>query len=95
MTGDLAALTDPVRDRAIKQLKKRHDFTTHLLVYALVNSFIVVIWATTNSGGFFWPVFPIVGWGIGLVMNAWDVWHPAEFDEDKIHREMSRIQRKP
>ena len=27
MTGDLAALTDPVRDRAIKQLKKRHDFT--------------------------------------------------------------------
>ena len=95
MTGDVEALTDPVRDRAIKQLKKRHDFATHLLVYILVNSFIVVIWATTNSGGFFWPVFPIVGWGIGLVMNAWDVWHPAEFDEDQIHREMSRIQRKP
>ena len=95
MTGDLEALTDPVRDRAIKQLKKRHDFTTHLLVYILVNSFIVVIWATTNSGGFFWPVFPVVGWGIGLVMNAWDAWHPAEFDEDQIHREMSRIQRKP
>ena len=95
MAGDLEALTDPVRDRAIKQLKKRHDFTTHLLVYVLVNSFIVVIWAITNSGGFFWPVFPIVGWGIGLVMNAWDVWHPAEFDEDQIHREMRRIQRKP
>ena len=45
MTGDLEALTDPVRDRAIKQLKKRHDFATHLLVYVLVNSFIVVIWA--------------------------------------------------
>ena len=70
MTGDLEALTDPARDRAIKQLKKRHDFTTHLLVYVLVNSFIVVIWAITNSGGFFWPVFPIVGWGNGLVMNA-------------------------
>ena len=52
MTGDLEALTDPVRDRAIKQLKKRHDFTTHLLVYVLVNSFIVLIWAITNSGGF-------------------------------------------
>jgi hypothetical protein len=95
MTGDLEALTDPVRDRAIKQLKKRHDLMTHLLVYVLVNSFIVVIWAMTNSGGFFWPVFPIVGWGIGLVMNAWDVWHPAEFDEDQIRREMSRIQPKP
>jgi 2TM domain-containing protein len=95
MTGDLEALTDPVRDRAIKQLKKHHDLMTHLLVYVLVNSFIVVIWAITNSGGFFWPVFPIVGWGIGLVMNAWDVWHPAEFDEDQIRREMSRIQHKP
>jgi 2TM domain-containing protein len=63
MTGDLESLTDPVRDRAIKQLKKRHDLMTHLLVYVLVNTFIVVIWAITNSGGFFWPVFPIVGWG--------------------------------
>ena len=66
MTGDLEALTDPVRDRAIKQLKKRYDFATHLLVYVLVNSFIVVIWATINSGGFFWLVFPIVGWA-----SAW------------------------
>jgi 2TM domain len=87
MTGDLEALTDPVRDRAIKQLKKRRDFATHLLVYVLVNSFIVVIWAITNSGGFFWPVFPIVGWGIGLVMNAWDVWHPAEFDGSNPSRD--------
>ena len=94
MTSDLGALADPVRDRAIKQLKKRRDFMTHLLVYILVNSFIVVIWAITNSGGFFWPVFPIVGWGIGLVMNAWDVWHPAEFDEEQIQREMTRIRQK-
>ena len=26
---------------------------SHLLVYVLVNSFIVLIWAITNSGGFF------------------------------------------
>ena len=70
MTSDLNALGDPLRDRAVKQLKKRRDFMSHLLVYVLVNSFIVLIWAITNSGGFFWPVFPIVGWGIGLVMNA-------------------------
>lgn len=91
MTSDLGAMADPVRDRAIKRLKKRHDFMTHLLVYVLVNSFIVVIWAITNSGGFFWPVFPIVAWGIGLVMNAWDVWHPAEFGEDQIRQEVGRM----
>jgi len=94
MTTDLDTPADRMRDRAIKRLKKRHDFMTHLLVYVLVNSFIIVIWAITSSGGFFWPIFPIVGWGIGLVMNAWDVWQPADFDEDQIQREVTRIRQK-
>jgi 2TM domain-containing protein len=52
MTSDLDALADPLRDRAVKQLKKRRDFMSHLLVYVLVNSFIVLIWVITGSGGF-------------------------------------------
>src|SRR6266536_3100353 len=61
-----------LRDRAVAQLKKQRDFRGHLLVYVLVNSFLVLIWAMTGRHGFFWPVFPIVGWGIGVIMNAWD-----------------------
>jgi 2TM domain len=80
------------RDRAVQQLKKRRDFYGHLLIYALVNAFIVVIWAITDLHGFFWPVFPIVGWGIGVVMNAWDVfWRPA-ITEDDIQHEIERQQ---
>jgi len=79
-----------LRERAIKRLKKRRDFYGHLLVYTMVNSFLVVIWAMT-SGGFFWPVFPIVGWGIGVVMNAWDVYFAETFDEDKIQREIEHL----
>jgi len=45
--------------------------------------------------GFFWPVFPIVGWGIGVVMNAWDVyWRPeitAEDIQHEIEREDKRV----
>ena len=81
-----------LRDRAMKRLKKRRDFRGHLLVYALVNAFLVVIWAMTNPDGFFWPVFPLVGWGIGVVMNAWDVYVAQDFSEDEIHREMQRLQ---
>jgi 2TM domain len=54
------------RDKAVAQLKKRRDFRGHLLVYVLVNAFLVVIWAVTDVHGFFWPVFPIFGWGIGV-----------------------------
>ena len=81
------------RDKAVQRLKKRRDFYGHLLIYVLVNTFIVIIWAVTDQHGFFWPVFPIAGWGIGVVMNAWDVfWRPAITEED-IQHEIEREHR--
>ena len=82
-----------LRDRAIGRLKKRRDFYAHLLVYALVNTFVIVIWALTSHGGFFWPVFIMAPWGIGVVMNAWDVFRYDAFGEQRIRHEMDRIQR--
>jgi cytochrome b561 len=80
------------RDKAVQRLKKRRDFYGHLLLYALVNAFLVVIWAVTDLHGFFWPVFPMVGWGIFVVLNAWDVfWRPGITEED-IQQEVKREQ---
>ena len=76
------------RDRAVEQLKKRRDFRGHLLVYVLVNAFLVVIWAITGEHGFFWPVFVIGAWGIGVVMNAWDVYWRRDITEADIQREL-------
>ncbi len=81
-----------LRDRAVKRLKKRRDFRGHLLVYTLVNAFLVLIWAMTSPNHFFWPIFPMVGWGIGVVMNAWDVYVAQDFTEEEVHREMRRLQ---
>ena len=83
-----------LRERAVEQLGKKRGFYTHLLVYVLVNTTIVVVWAMTTDGGFFWPIFPMLGWGIGVVMNAWDVWRGDYFSEDAIAREMDRLNRK-
>jgi len=77
----------------MEQLKKRRDFRGHVLVYVLVNAFLVAIWAMTGPHGFFWPVFIIGGWGIGVVMNAWDVyWRPGITEED-IQHEIERDSR--
>lgn len=81
-----------LRERALKHLKKRRDFHAHLLVYLLVNGALVAIWFLTMPGGFFWPVFPIFFWGIGVVMNAWDVYFARDFDEADIEREMKHMQ---
>jgi hypothetical protein len=35
---------------------------------------------------------PIAAWGIGVVMNAWDVYRGDEFSEAQIRREMERHQ---
>ena len=81
------------RDKAVQRLKKRRDFRAHLLVYVLVNGFVVLIWAITGSG-FFWPVFPMAAWGIGLVLNAWDVYWRREITEQDIRHEMEREDRR-
>ena len=59
----------------------------------LVNSFVVVIWLVTSGHGFFWPVFPIAFWGIGVIMNAWDVYGHQEISEEDISREMEHLRK--
>jgi hypothetical protein len=91
ITSDDADREQVLRDKAIKRLKKQRGFRSHLLVYVLVSTLLVVIWVMTDPHGFFWPVFPIAGWGIGVIMNAWDVYGRQEITEEDIHREMHRL----
>jgi 2TM domain len=81
---------EDLRDQAIIRLKQKSDFGAHLLVYLLVNAFLVGIWAFTGAG-FFWPAFPLFGWGIGVAFNAWDVYWRRPASEDRIRREMERL----
>jgi hypothetical protein len=95
MTYDDSARELELRERAIKQLKKRRDFRGHLMVYVLVNSFLVVIWAVTSGpGNFFWPVFVLGGWGIGLVANFYDVYIADDISEAEIRRQMEVLSRR-
>jgi hypothetical protein len=79
-----------LRDRAIARLKQKRDFGAHLFVYLVVNAFVVGIWAVTGAG-FFWPVFLLFLWGIGLVLHAWEVYWRKPVSEDEIRREMERM----
>ena len=87
--SEVEVLTEEeLRKEALNRLKKKSEFKVHLLIYFMVNLFLVVIWATTNLGGFFWPIFPIVGWGIGVVANAWDAYAERPPTETEIQREI-------
>jgi hypothetical protein len=82
---------DDLRTAAVERLKERRDFGGHLLAYVLVNGMLWVIWAMT-SAGFPWPIFPLLGWGIGLVFHFWDVHVRKPISEADIRREMAKLQ---
>jgi hypothetical protein len=83
---------DSLRQQALKRLKKKRGFRTHLITYVSVNTLLVVIWAVTGAD-FFWPIFPILGWGIGVLLNAWDVYGRKPISEHEIAREVDRLRR--
>ena len=37
---------------------------------------------------------PMLGWGIGVFFNAWDVYSPEGPSEEQIQREMRRLNRR-
>jgi hypothetical protein len=42
----------------------------HLIIYVAVMGLLVGIWALTSPFGYFWPVWPAMGWGTGLFVHG-------------------------
>jgi hypothetical protein len=80
-----------LRKQAIDRIEKRRDFWTHVTAYVVVNALLTGIWFVTNDGDSFWPIFPLLGWGIGLVFHALDVYR-SPVTEERIQHEMRRFQ---
>ena len=78
------------RAAAIGRITDKRDFRNHALVYCAVNTLLVVIWAASGAG-YFWPIWPIAGWGVGIAFNAWAVYGGTRaITEDDIRAEMNR-----
>jgi hypothetical protein len=80
------------REAARRRIQSRRDFGSHLVAYVVVNAFLVVVWAITGAG-YFWPIWVIGGWGIGLVLHAWDVFWRKPVTEADIDAEVARSRR--
>jgi fatty acid desaturase len=90
----LATSEERRREQALRRLKKRRDFRTHLFVYLTINFLVWGVWAIigASSGGWFpWPLWVTLGWGIGVAFNAWDVYMRHPITEAEVRREMDRL----
>lgn len=58
-----------------KVAKKRVAFKRHLGTYIIINTMFWLLWLFTDSHNHFpWPVWPMIGWGIGLAFNYMDAY---------------------
>jgi len=88
--NDAEPAPDDERAEAIARLKKQRDFQSHFIVYVVVNAAFWGLWITTD-GGYPWPAWISGLWGIGLILNGWDVYLRMPITEADIDREIGRL----
>ncbi len=73
-----AASTSPPARRSLPARRRsltpggralRMSLRIHLTVYVLVNLMFILLWAV-DGGGYFWPIWPMLGWGFGVAGHA-------------------------
>lgn len=82
---------DPNFDPKLWQLaRKRAAFQRHAASFLLVNGFLIAVWYFTSGGGrYFWPIWSILGWGIGLAFHYYEAY---EGDRDSLaEKEYQRL----
>ena len=88
------------RELALDRLRAKSGFKVHLLLYAVVNATLVTIWAFIGNVlgadpgtplAFFWPVFPILGWGVAILIQGYTVYRGNIYTEEQIRRELGKI----
>ena len=75
--------------------RKRASFRRHLFTYLAVNSFLWILWAIRSGNsysGIPWPVWPTLGWGLGLAINYADAF--LFHRESSVEQEYQKLIRK-
>src|SRR5690242_20194753 len=76
--------------------KKRAGFRKHLYTYIIIVCFLWGIWWFTigrdeGFSGYPWPIWVMLGWGIGLAFNYFDAYHGSH--EEMTQQEYEKLKR--
>ena len=84
---------DEIDHLARKRAGAKLGFYAHLAVYAAVNLFLVALSVVGNRP---WSPFPLLGWGLGLVLHGISVFligSGSSLRERMVERERERLKR--
>jgi hypothetical protein len=76
--------------------KKRAAFKKSLYTYFIVNAFLWILWylngAHLSGRNIPWPVWPMLGWGIGLAFQYYDAYENTK--NSLIEKEYEKLKNK-
>ena len=49
----------------------RRALAIHATIFGVLNAFLILIWAMTTPGGYFWPIWTLLPLGLILAVHAW------------------------
>ena len=81
--------------QAKKRVEDKKGFYIHFAIYIAVNIMLVIIWSVTRDG-FPWFVFPLGGWGIGILFHFLGVFvfsRPSNWERREIEKEVERLRK--
>ena len=85
---------DDLHRLAIRRADMRLAFRSHLMSYVVVNAGLTAIYVATSFGHYFWPIWPMLGWGIGLGAHAAAVYMDGEGIRDRmIAEELEKLRK--
>lgn len=77
-----------------EEAKERVAFKKHLRTYVVVNLLAWLIWyfVSTKDGGShgYWPIYSTLGWGFGVLMHYFGVYHK---NESGVRKEIEKIKK--
>ncbi|MEU9394711.1 2TM domain-containing protein [Streptomyces sp. NPDC048324] len=76
---------EQARTRAQRKRKWRGD----LVAYAIINAFLIGVWAITGLG-YFWPGWVLGVWGLFLILSASDLYFRHDVTAEEIERELHK-----
>ena len=79
----------PDYQEARKRVERKRKFVADLVAYAVINGFLIVIWAI-GGFGYFWPGWVLAGWGLLLALDGWNAYYRRPISQAEIEKELRR-----
>lgn len=79
------------RENARRRVERKHKLRGDFVAYVVVNSFLIFVWAFTGFG-YFWPGWVLGGWGVLLMLDAWNTYYRGPVTDHEVEQEIRRGQ---